>query len=211
MLFLRNTSRTLGLLSQLYLTRSRHARFPADSGSLISPHENRELFKRNRVYTPDDRRRSLKLELEIRNSLIRLSRLIVALHDEMSLLPVCPAAYSAWRPYMNLHSETYDAVSQHHWFHANNPRSYDRPSPNKRTYTCSRSYFKGHERQARVCTRTSSLISPGVLTHLTNIWRRGSVIRYRAYASRYTLAKTLFAAASLYRSFSHQLGTRAPR
>ncbi|KAH9025176.1 hypothetical protein EDB85DRAFT_2179551 [Lactarius pseudohatsudake] len=63
MLFLRNTSRTLGLLSQL------------------------GLFKRNRVYTPDNRRRTLRLELEIRDSLIRLSRLIVALRDEMSLLP----------------------------------------------------------------------------------------------------------------------------
>ncbi|KAH9056632.1 hypothetical protein EDB87DRAFT_1675958 [Lactarius vividus] len=62
-LFLRNTSRTLGLLSQL------------------------GLFKRNRVYTPDNRRRTLRLELEIRDSLIRLSRLIVALRDEMSLLP----------------------------------------------------------------------------------------------------------------------------
>ncbi|KAH9174246.1 hypothetical protein EDB89DRAFT_2067893 [Lactarius sanguifluus] len=45
------------------------------------------LFKRNRVYTLDNRRRTLKLELEIRDSLIRLSRLIVALRDEMSLLP----------------------------------------------------------------------------------------------------------------------------
>jgi len=68
-LFLRNTSRTLGLLSQLYLTLSR------------------ELFKRHRVYTPDDRRRTLRLELEIRDALIRLSRLIIALRDEMSLLP----------------------------------------------------------------------------------------------------------------------------
>ena len=45
----------------------------------------RELFKCNRT---SDRRRTRKLELEIRNSLIRLSRLIVALRDEMSLLPV---------------------------------------------------------------------------------------------------------------------------
>jgi hypothetical protein len=37
---------------------------------------------------PVDRRRTQKLELETRNSLIRLSRLIVALRDEMSLLPV---------------------------------------------------------------------------------------------------------------------------
>ena len=88
MLFLRNTSRTLGLLSQLYLTLSRHVYVPADSKLLISSHENRELFKRNRVYTPDDRRRTLRLELEIRDALIRLSRLIVTLRDELSLLPV---------------------------------------------------------------------------------------------------------------------------
>jgi len=69
MLFLRNASRTLGLLSQLYLTLSR------------------ELFKRDRAFTLTDRRRTQKLELETRNSLIRLSRLIVALRDEMSLLP----------------------------------------------------------------------------------------------------------------------------
>ncbi|KAI9446851.1 hypothetical protein H4582DRAFT_1908820 [Lactarius indigo] len=75
MLFLRNTSRTLGLLSQLYLTLSKG------------------LFKRNRVYTPDNRRRTLRLELEIRDSLIRSSRLVVALRDEMSLLPVRPAAH----------------------------------------------------------------------------------------------------------------------
>ena len=87
MLFLRNTSRTLGLLSQLYLTLSRHVYVPADSKLLISSHD-RELFNRNRVYTPDDRRRTLRLELEIRDALIRLSRLIVALRDEMSLLPV---------------------------------------------------------------------------------------------------------------------------
>ncbi|KAH8983677.1 hypothetical protein EDB86DRAFT_2811253 [Lactarius hatsudake] len=66
MLFLRNTSRTISLLSQLYLTLSKH---------------------RNRAYTLDNRRRTLRLELEIRDSLIRLSRLIVALRDEMSLLP----------------------------------------------------------------------------------------------------------------------------
>jgi hypothetical protein len=53
----------------------------------------RELFKRNRAFTPSDRRRTRKLELEIRNSLIRLSRLIVALRDEMSLLPVCATHY----------------------------------------------------------------------------------------------------------------------
>jgi len=69
MLFLRNASRTLGLLTQLYLALSR------------------DLFKRNRAFMPVDRRRTQKLELETRNSLIRLSRLIVALRDEMSLLP----------------------------------------------------------------------------------------------------------------------------
>jgi hypothetical protein len=49
---------------------------------------HRELFKRDRAFTLSDRRRTQKLELETRNSLIRLSRLIVALRDEMSLLPV---------------------------------------------------------------------------------------------------------------------------
>jgi hypothetical protein len=49
---------------------------------------HRELFKRDRAFTLGDRRRTQKLELETRNSLIRLSRLIVALRDEMSLLPV---------------------------------------------------------------------------------------------------------------------------
>ncbi|KAH9977258.1 hypothetical protein BGW80DRAFT_1435937 [Lactifluus volemus] len=69
MLFLRNASHTLGLLGQLYLALSR------------------DLFKRNRVCIPDDGRRVLMLELEIRNSSIRLSRLMIALRDEMSLLP----------------------------------------------------------------------------------------------------------------------------
>ncbi|KAI0262972.1 hypothetical protein BC834DRAFT_1027888 [Gloeopeniophorella convolvens] len=68
-LFLRNTSRTLSLLSQLYLTLGR------------------ELFQRGRAFTHHDRRRTLKLELETRNSLIRLSRLVSALQNEMSLLP----------------------------------------------------------------------------------------------------------------------------
>jgi hypothetical protein len=53
-----------------------------------SDRSHRELFKRDRGFTLTDRRRTQKLELETRNSLIRLSRLIVALRDEMSLLPV---------------------------------------------------------------------------------------------------------------------------
>jgi hypothetical protein len=112
--------------------------------------------------------RTLRLELEIRDSLIRLSRLIVALRDEMSLLPVRPAAHLSTirqRPHMNLHPETYDAVSQHHKFHTSNARSYDWPSQNKGTYTRPGSCFEGHERPARVCMWTSSLISAlGVLT-----------------------------------------------
>ena len=52
--------------------------------------DKRELFKRDRAFSLGDRRRTQKLELETRNSLIRLSRLIVALGDEMSLLPVRP-------------------------------------------------------------------------------------------------------------------------
>lgn len=87
MLFLRNASRTLGLLSQLYLTLCRHVSCATLMGTSDSK-RNRDLFKRNRAFTPGDRRRTQKLELEIRNSLIRLSRLIVALRDEMSLLPV---------------------------------------------------------------------------------------------------------------------------
>ena len=88
MLFLRNASRTLGLLSQLYLTLSRYSSFSPLDGWILSDCGHRELFKRDRAFTLSDRRRTQKLELETRNSLIRLSRLIVALRDEMSLLPV---------------------------------------------------------------------------------------------------------------------------
>ena len=114
---------------------------------------NRDLFKRNPAFTPSDRRRRQKLELEIRNSLIRLSRLIVALRDEMSLLPVRATHHPNTRS--SRHSslaETHDTVSQHYKFHAGDVRYHDRPPQNKGTYTRERSRIRGLERSARVCT-----------------------------------------------------------
>ncbi|KAI0060839.1 hypothetical protein BV25DRAFT_1827399 [Artomyces pyxidatus] len=68
-LFLHDTSRTLGLLSQLYLTLGR------------------EMFQHSISCDPDARRRTLRLELEIRNALYRLTLLISAMNDELSMLP----------------------------------------------------------------------------------------------------------------------------
>ncbi|VDC05323.1 unnamed protein product [Peniophora sp. CBMAI 1063] len=68
-LFLESTSQTLGLLSQLYLMLGR------------------DLFLRSLSYHPRDHRKLVKLELHIRNSLSRLSALIVTMDDELSLMP----------------------------------------------------------------------------------------------------------------------------
>lgn len=69
-LFLNHTSRTLGLLSQLYLTLGR------------------DMFDNpNQAFTPHDRRKTLKLEVHIRNALDSLSRLIIVMNDELSLVP----------------------------------------------------------------------------------------------------------------------------
>ncbi|EMD38705.1 hypothetical protein CERSUDRAFT_113885 [Gelatoporia subvermispora B] len=75
-LFLRDTSRTLGLLSCLYLTLS-HDMFHSHGRSLRD----------------NDKRKTLKLELQIRNALYRLSALIETMHDELSLLPKPLAHY----------------------------------------------------------------------------------------------------------------------
>ncbi|GBE82545.1 hypothetical protein SCP_0409290 [Sparassis crispa] len=68
-LFLSDTGRTLGSLSNLYMTLSH------------------EVFHDQHIYTPDERRRTQKLELQIRNALHRLSGLIVTMGAELSLLP----------------------------------------------------------------------------------------------------------------------------
>jgi hypothetical protein len=134
---------------------------PFDEGSSDCT-GTRDLFKRNRAFTPSDRRRTRKLELEIRNSLIRLSRLIVALRDEMSLLPVRVAHHSNTGPRSELshHSslaETHDTVSQHYRFHAGDVRHHGRHPQNKGAYTRERSRIRGLERSARVCTPLSIL------------------------------------------------------
>ncbi|THH26360.1 hypothetical protein EUX98_g7828 [Antrodiella citrinella] len=65
-LFLSHTSRTFGLLSNLYLTLS-HEMFHAKN--------------------PEDRSKVLKYELQTRNELYRLSALIMTMKNELSLLP----------------------------------------------------------------------------------------------------------------------------
>ncbi|KAI0047054.1 hypothetical protein FA95DRAFT_1493111 [Auriscalpium vulgare] len=68
-LFLRGTSHTLGMLSQLYLALGR------------------ELFQKGHPSTSSDRHKTLHLELEIRSSLYRLTQLIQTMQDEISILP----------------------------------------------------------------------------------------------------------------------------
>ncbi|KAI0670684.1 hypothetical protein C8Q78DRAFT_974868 [Trametes maxima] len=68
-LFLSDTSRTLGLLSSLYLTLSH------------------DMFRVHRARIHEERRKTLKLELQIRSALYRLSALVKTMHDELSLLP----------------------------------------------------------------------------------------------------------------------------
>ncbi|KAH8108201.1 hypothetical protein BXZ70DRAFT_46056 [Cristinia sonorae] len=69
-LFLSHTSKTFGLLSNLYLTLS-HETFHARHASI-----------------PEERRKTLKLELQTRNELHRLSALITTMKNELGLLPV---------------------------------------------------------------------------------------------------------------------------
>ncbi|KAI0781250.1 hypothetical protein BD413DRAFT_462963 [Trametes elegans] len=68
-IFLSDTSRTLGLLSSLYLTLSH------------------DMFRVHRARIHEERRKTLKLELQIRSSLYRLTALVKTMHDEVSLLP----------------------------------------------------------------------------------------------------------------------------
>ncbi|GJE97050.1 Fusaric acid resistance protein-like [Phanerochaete sordida] len=67
--FLSDTSRTLGLLTDLYLSLSH------------------DMFHDKHVFTRDERRKTLKLELEIRNALHRLAAHITTMHNELDLLP----------------------------------------------------------------------------------------------------------------------------
>ncbi|KAI0688742.1 hypothetical protein BC835DRAFT_1407984 [Cytidiella melzeri] len=67
--FLFDTSRTLGLLTDLYLSLSH------------------EIFNDKATLSRDERRKALKLELEVRNALHRLTALIATMHSEFSLLP----------------------------------------------------------------------------------------------------------------------------
>ncbi|KAI0310380.1 hypothetical protein OF83DRAFT_1166649 [Amylostereum chailletii] len=68
-MFLASASRTLGLLSQLYLMLGK------------------ELFQRTQAFMPVNHEKTLKMELHIRNSLSRLSAIMVAMEDEVSLAP----------------------------------------------------------------------------------------------------------------------------
>ncbi|KDQ53035.1 hypothetical protein JAAARDRAFT_61594 [Jaapia argillacea MUCL 33604] len=70
-LFLSNASRSLSLLCQLYMKLSRR------------------MFRIGSSYAnaPDDKHQTLKLESEIRTSLHGLSLFIVAMNDELSLMP----------------------------------------------------------------------------------------------------------------------------
>ncbi|KAH7921497.1 hypothetical protein BV22DRAFT_1038618 [Leucogyrophana mollusca] len=68
-LFLNHTSRTLGVLGHLYLLLTRG------------------MFHELSNFTPYDKQRALKLELQIRNALHRLASLLVTMNDELSLVP----------------------------------------------------------------------------------------------------------------------------
>lgn len=68
-LFLNQTSRTLRLLSQLYLL-------------LVQG-----MFRNIYAFTPHDKQETLKLELQIRNTLHRSSSLLTTMNDELSLVP----------------------------------------------------------------------------------------------------------------------------
>ncbi|KAL1743278.1 hypothetical protein HDZ31DRAFT_41293 [Schizophyllum fasciatum] len=68
-LFLDGTSRTLQLLSELYMVLSR------------------DLFHEGHLASPQEKRKTIKLELSIRNSLHRLSLLMATMNDELSLVP----------------------------------------------------------------------------------------------------------------------------
>ncbi|KAG1778598.1 hypothetical protein EV702DRAFT_1178930 [Suillus placidus] len=68
-LFLNQTSRTLRLLSQLYLL-------------LVQ-----RMFRNIYAFTPHDKQETLKLELQIRNALHRSSSLLITMNDELSLVP----------------------------------------------------------------------------------------------------------------------------
>ncbi|TFY68062.1 hypothetical protein EVJ58_g1227 [Rhodofomes roseus] len=74
-LFLSDTARTLGLLSQLYMTLSHH------------------MFRAQPALAYDDKRKTLKMELQIRYNLYLLNALITTMHDEISLVPKPLAHY----------------------------------------------------------------------------------------------------------------------
>ncbi|KAG1754200.1 hypothetical protein EDB19DRAFT_1665235 [Suillus lakei] len=68
-LFLNQTSRTLSLLSQLYLLLGQ------------------QMFGNIYAFTPHDKQETMKLELQIRNALHRSSSLLITMNDELSLVP----------------------------------------------------------------------------------------------------------------------------
>ena len=57
-------------------------------GLLLRKRVNSEILQDRHVLTREQHRKTLKLELEIRDSLNRLSTQITTMHNEMSLLPV---------------------------------------------------------------------------------------------------------------------------
>ncbi|KAH7881894.1 Fusaric acid resistance protein family-domain-containing protein [Phlebopus sp. FC_14] len=69
-LFLDQISRAFGLLNQLYLELDRGL-----------------LFRTIHVLTPSDKRKMLKLEFRIRDTIYRCGSLLVAMNDELSLAP----------------------------------------------------------------------------------------------------------------------------
>ncbi|KZT66828.1 hypothetical protein DAEQUDRAFT_729793 [Daedalea quercina L-15889] len=74
-LFLSDTARTLGLLSQLYMTLSHY------------------MFRAQPALAYDDKRKTLKMELQIRYNVYLLNALITTMHDEISLVPKPLAHY----------------------------------------------------------------------------------------------------------------------
>ena len=117
--FLSDTARTLGLLSQLYMTLSQCV---ASIYSVILTYADASgshIFRAQPALAHDDKRKTLKMELQIRYNLYLLSALITTMHDEISLVPVsgsrCPYAQNSAQA---IYSETPRPLSQDGQHHA---------------------------------------------------------------------------------------------
>ena len=87
-IFLSDTSRALGLLSELYMTLSQYALHTRACHPQPWQILTSKMFQSNIKTSQNDKRRLIKLELETRNALFRLQALIITMKNELGLLPV---------------------------------------------------------------------------------------------------------------------------